>query len=1009
MAGGGVFATRTGTGESGTAAVHTHCVCGKDAGVSVNGHTHSEAVTFTAWDKTDSLPTETGNYYLTENVTVDGVWKPADGTVLCLNGKTISMNAAGDAISVGKGTTFILTDCKEVQGSITHGVNLETKYTGRGMNVAGTFTMYGGNITGNNKEVANYTLGGGGVYVATDATFTMNGGSVAENIIISKNTYPNGGGVYVAGEFVINGGNIIKNEAKFGGGVYVGANAHLRMNGGNITENIAKVNAPNGSGYGGGVYVVRTDAGEEGTLTMSGGNITGNTAIGADANSGGVYSKGSLSISGDVKITGNLRKSQEDTAGIADNLHLITYFKFIEINGEIKETANIGVTTVTVPTTDNPVAITKEYNTNYSDNFHSDNKQYKSYYDDSDQKLKLKLLTSQSEFKFENDTETKTYGDVNFTKKAVGQNDNSTVTYSSSDESVATVNETTGAVTITGAGTAVITATASETDDYKEATASYNLIVNKRTPIVSEFTFISPVNLTYDGNPKTAQVALNSKYTGCGDITVKYYNKAGTATEAINTGTYVIKFAIAEGKNFNATDTELTSEDFTFTVVAKELTADMIANIPAQTYTVSAIKPEVAVTDGSGTLVKGTDYEVTYTGNTNVGTGSVKVTGKGNYSGEIIKNFVINKANPSYNVPEERTAKYGDKLSAVTLPDGWSWMNPDDTVGNVTAYGSSNTHKAKYTPADTDNYNVIENIEVPVKVSAKKEVDVIAPEIRVLAGEKREVDLSSYKKNSADVMGGAYADSKLIFENNGLPYKVQDKDMVGFTVKSDATAGESDIITVGVDSADGNTYYDIKFKVTVRSKSSGGTYKPPVQKPSIITAGEGFKAELSSDGTKATITVEEGYEIVDVLVNGISKGKVTEITGLKTGDTIEVKTEKKQTEPVKPADNKHIIRGVKNTEIELEITVNKDGNIVIKWKKSKGYRVDSFEILRAVKKNGKYSKIYTTKSGKASRIINAKNLKDGKRYYYKVRGVRTIDGKKYYTEWSDIESKKVKK
>ena len=89
--------------------------------------------------------------------------------------------------------------------------------------------------------------------------------------------------------------------------------------------------------------------------------------------------------------------------------------------------------------------------------------------------------------------------------------------------------------------------------------------------------------------------------------------------------------------------------------------------------------------------------------------------------------------------------------------------------------------------------------------------------------------------------------------------------------------------------------------------------------------------------------------------------------------------------------------------------MNKDGNIVIKWKKSKGYRVDSFEILRAVKKNGKYSKIYTTKSGKASRIINAKNLKDGKRYYYKVRGVRTIDGKKYYTEWSDIESKKVKK
>ena len=237
------------------------------------------------------------------------------------------------------------------------------------------------------------------------------------------------------------------------------------------------------------------------------------------------------------------------------------------------------------------------------------------------------------------------------------------------------------------------------------------------------------------------------------------------------------------------------------------------------------------------------------------------------------------------------------------------------------------------------------------------------------------------------------------------------KDAEGKEIAADAiNLNKAGTYTIEVSGLSNNNY-EITYvtgTLIINKKSSGGTYKPPVQKPSFAT-GEGFKAELSSDGTKATITVEEGYEIVDVLVNGISKGKVTEITGLKTGDTIEVKTEKKQTEPVKPADNKRIIKGVKNTEIELEITVNKDGNIVIKWKKSKGYRVDGFEILRAVKKNGKYSKIYTTKSGKASRIVNAKNLKDGKRYYYKVRGVRTIDGKKYYTEWSDIESKKVKK
>ena len=847
---------------------HTHCVCGAEH-QPIGDHNNIDEKTFTEWTDTlaekqneegntasNSLPATAGNYYLTKDVVISETWEPVNGTVLCLNGKKISMNAAGNAISVGKDKTFILTDCTEAQGSITHGTNLETKYTGRGMNVAGIFTMYGGNITGNNRNVTDLSNGGSGVYVGAGATFTMNGGSVAENIIISEKTYANGGGVYVAGSFVINGGNIIKNEAEFGGGVYVAADAHLIMNGGNIIKNEAEFGGgvyvaadahlimnggniiKNEAEFGGGVYVVRTDRGKEGTLTMSGGNIVGNTAIGADAKGGGVYNAASIEISGNVQIKDNLKKNSEQDAGTANNLYL---FKVATITDKIGNDANIGVTSSDKPVKNKPIAITNAYNTNYSGYFHSDNKQYKAYYDDDDNIIKLKLLSAQSNFKFADKNVTKTYGET-FTNAATGVAEGSTVTYSSSNEKVATVDND-GAVTATGAGTAIITATALETDEYAEATASYNL-----------------------------------------------------------------------------------------TVSAKELAEEMIANIDAQTYTGSEIKPDVTVTDGDKTLIKGIDYDVVYTKNTNVGTGEAIVTGQGNYSGSVTKNFVI---------------------------------------------------------------------------SAKQEADVIAPEIRVLAGEKREVDLSSYKRNDTDVIGDTRSNDD-VFDKSIPPHKVQGADKVGFTVKSDATVGDSGIITANVESADGNTYYTIQLKVTVRSKSSGGTYKPPVQKPSI-TAGEGFKAELSSDGTKATITVEEGYEIVDVLVNGISKGKVTEITGLKTGDTIEVKTEKKQTEPVKPADNKRIIKGVKNTEIELETTVNKDGNIVIKWKKSKGYRVDSFEILRAVKKNGKYSKIYTTKSGKASRIVNAKNLKDGKRYYYKVRGVRTIDGKKYYTEWSNTESEKVNK
>lgn len=59
------------------------------------------------------------------------------------------------------------------------------------------------------------------------------------------------------------------------------------------------------------------------------------------------------------------------------------------------------------------------------------------------------------------------------------------VTYSSSDEKVATVETSTGEVTIVGAGTAKITATSQVTDVYEEAQASYDLVVTKFTPKLS--------------------------------------------------------------------------------------------------------------------------------------------------------------------------------------------------------------------------------------------------------------------------------------------------------------------------------------------------------------------------------------------------------------------------------------------------------------------------------------------------------------------------------------------
>ena len=79
-----------------------------------------------------------------------------------------------------------------------------------------------------------------------------------------------------------------------------------------------------------------------------------------------------------------------------------------------------------------------------------------------------------------------------------------------------------------------------------------------------------------------------------------------------------------------------------------------------------------------------------------------------------------------------------------------------------------------------------------------------------------------------------------------------------------------------------------------------------------------------------------------------------------------------------------------------------DGYISLKWTKSYGYKVDYFEIYRSTK-SGDYgaNPFFTTPNGNWVSYKNSASLVKGNRYYYKIRGVRTIDGKKYYTQWSN--------
>ena len=106
-----------------------------------------------------------------------------------------------------------------------------------------------------------------------------------------------------------------------------------------------------------------------------------------------------------------------------------------------------------------------------------------------------------------------------------------------------------------------------------------------------------------------------------------------------------------------------------------------IQDIPSTTYTGSAKKPNVTVKDGDYTLVEGKDYTVTYSNNTNAGTATATVTGKGNYTGSVSKNFTINKASRYVRFnPYQFTRTFGDPDFTIV---------PTTSGGGILSYSSN--------------------------------------------------------------------------------------------------------------------------------------------------------------------------------------------------------------------------------------------------------------------------------------------------------------------------------
>lgn len=101
-----------------------------------------------------------------------------------------------------------------------------------------------------------------------------------------------------------------------------------------------------------------------------------------------------------------------------------------------------------------------------------------------------------------------------------------------------------------------------------------------------------------------------------------------------------------------------------------------------------------------------------------------------------------------------------------------------------------------------------------------------------------------------------------------------------------------------------------------------------------------------------------------------------------------------------------LVDGIKSTKITASSKVYKK-HIRISWKKTDGYKVDKYQVYRSKKKNSGFKRIKQTVSGNI-RYYKDTNVKKGTRYYYKIRGMRKVDGTNVYTKWSNVVSRKAR-
>ena len=467
---------------------------------------------------------------------------------------------------------------------------------------------------------------------------------------------------------------------------------------------------------------------------------------------------------------------------------------------------------------------------------------------------------------------------------------------------------------------------------------------------------LSETTYTYDGTAKNPSVTVTDGNDGVVDksnYSVIYRNNKETGTAIVTviaknnyTGTINKVFTISPENIENCTTT-LSETSFTYTGLQK--------------------KPSVTVKNGSTTLKKGTDYTVTYSNNTNVGTARVKIEGQGNYSGTITKEFEI-------------VLQLIHSLSNCTI------------LLDTTTYTYDGTAKEPTVTVTDEEGNVIDSANYDVSysnnINAGTATVIVTGKGNYSGTITKTFTINQTKINSAAVTvatqtytGKALTPAPTVKIDNttlkkGTDYKV--------TYSNNTNVGTAKVTITGQGNYTGTTTKTFKIdakstsKLTTKLSATSYVYNGKAKTPTVTV----------KDGTK---TLKKGTDYTVTYKNNTKPGQATVIIKSKgnySGTLTKIFT-------IKP--KKATLKTVTSPKTkQLKTTWAKDTTAT-------GYQIQYSTSSKFT--SGNKTKTITKYSTTSATISS---LTKGKTYYVRIRAYKTVGKTKVYGAYSTVKKVKIK-